>query len=194
MKGANVMANTRTPTAQELLDCTHIVLSSEHPWDPHCVRFPESSRTVQEESEMQRSIGGVRVSRVGVSREEPTNEKLSEAEIFNMDGVLSRLISSNKISKVEVQRQDVPAARTFESKERHMSVTPEDLSERWSIGLGQAREALKRTTQRIVRSAVMPLARRYRADRIYEKRRLRGEWFTDTFDGRVTSKDGNWYG
>jgi len=72
---------------------------------------------------MQRSIGGVRVSRVGLSREEPTNEKLSEAEIFNMDGVLSRLISSVKISKVEVPLQDVPAARTFESKERHMLVS-----------------------------------------------------------------------
>jgi len=74
------------------------------------------------------------------------------------------------------------------------SVTPEDLSERWSIGLGQARETLKRTTQRIVRLAVMPLARIYRADRIFEKRRLRGKWFTDTLDGRGTSKDGNWYG
>jgi hypothetical protein len=123
---------------------------------------------VQEEIEMQRSIGGVRVCRVGVSWEEPTNEKLSEAEIFNTDGVLSRLISSVEISKVEVQVQDVPAARTFESKERHTLVPPEDLSERWSIGLGQARETLKRTTQRIVRPAVMPLARRYRADRIFE--------------------------
>jgi len=94
MKGTNVMANTCTPTAQELHDCTHIVLLSEHPWDPHRVRFPESSRTVQEEIEMRRSIGGVRVSRVGLSREEPTNEKLSEAEIFSKDGVFSRLISS----------------------------------------------------------------------------------------------------
>ena len=130
MKGTNVMANTRTPTAQELHDCSHIVLLSEHPWDPHRVRFPESSRTVQEEIEMQRLIGGVTVSRVEVSREEPTNEKLSKAEIFHMDGVLSRLISSVKISKVEVPVQDVPGARTFESKERHTSVTPEDLSER----------------------------------------------------------------
>jgi len=183
------MANTRTPTAQELHDCTHIILSSEHPWDPHRVKFPESSRTVQEEIEMQRSIGGVRVSRVGVSWEEPTNEILSEAEIFNMDGVLSRLISSVKISKFEAQVQGVPAARMFESKERHTSVTPEDLSERWLIGLGQARKTLKRTMQRIVRSAVMLLARRYRADRIFEKRRLRGKSFTDTLDGRVTSKN-----
>ena len=94
---------------------------------------------------MQRSIAGVRVSRVGVSLEEPTNEKLSEAEIFNMDDVLSRLISSVKISKDEVQLQDVLAARTFEFKERHTSVTPEDLREGWSIGLGQARETLNRT-------------------------------------------------
>ena len=82
---------------------------------------------MQEEIEMQRLIGGVRVSRVGLS-EEPLNEEWSEAKIFNMDGVLSRLIFSVKISKVEVQLQDVPAARTFESKERHTSVTPEDLS------------------------------------------------------------------
>ena len=29
---------------------------------------------------------------------------------------------------------------------------------------------------------------------MYEKQRLRGKWFTDTLDGRVTSKDGNCYG
>ena len=60
--------------------------------------------------------------------------------------------------------------------------------------IGSAKETLKRTMQRIVMLAVMPLARRYRAVRIFEKRQLRGEWFTDTLDGRVTSKDGNWYG
>ena len=73
-------------------------------------------------------------------------------------------------------------------------MTPEDLSERWLISLRQAKETLKHTTQRIVRSATMPLARRYRADHMYEKQQLRGEWFPDTLDGRVTSKDGNSYG
>ena len=62
----------------------------------------------------------------------------------------------------EVELQDVTAAHTFESKERDTSVTPQDLSERWCIGLGQATETLKRTTQR------MPLARRYRAENIYK--------------------------
>ena len=40
----------------------------------------------------------------------------------------------------------------------------------------------------------MPLARRYRTDKMYENPRLRGEWFTDTLDGIIISKDGNRYG
>ena len=63
MKGTNVMANTHRPTMEELHDCMHITLSSHHLWDPHRVRFPESSRTVQEEiDEVQISISGVGVS------------------------------------------------------------------------------------------------------------------------------------
>ena len=55
LKGPNVLANSRPPTTEELHDCMHVTLSSHHLWDPHCVRFPESSRTVQEEmDELQR--------------------------------------------------------------------------------------------------------------------------------------------
>ena len=58
----------------------------------------------------------------------------------------------------------------------------------------QEKETSKRTTQKIVRSATMPLGHRYRADRNFEKPRLRGDWSTDTLDGRVVSKAGNRYG
>ena len=44
----------------------HITLSSHHPWDPHRVRFLESSRTVQEKmDEVQILIDDVGVSREG---------------------------------------------------------------------------------------------------------------------------------
>ena len=45
--------------------------------------------------------------------------------------------SQRKIAQVDVA--DVPAAKTFVSTERHTSVKPEDLSERWGIGLQQAK-------------------------------------------------------
>jgi hypothetical protein len=73
-------------------------------------------------------------------------------------------------------------------------VSPESLSERWQIGLEVAKETIRRTTQRLSRSAVMPLARRYRADRQFQTKRLDGKWATDTMDGRVKSLDGNQYG
>ena len=58
------------------------------------------------------------------------------------------------------------------------------------IGLETAKQTLEKTTQRLVRSAVLPLSRRYKADRIFHLPRLQGEWYTDTvFD--VKSKDGN---
>ena len=138
--GTNIMANTQTPTAEELHTCPQVTLSSPHPWDPHRVRFPESSHTVQEETdEVQRSIGSVGISHVGQSRYDDghNTEACSETEVFHMECILKRLISSVNVSKVEVEVQDVPAARTFKSKERHTDVTPEDLSECWSIGLGK---------------------------------------------------------
>ena len=61
VQGTNIMADTRTPTEEELQTCNHITLSLQHPWDPHRVMFPQPSRSVQEEVEMLRTIGAVRV-------------------------------------------------------------------------------------------------------------------------------------
>ena len=131
--------------------------------------------------------------------EQPPIASRAESIAFDIGDIATRIIAisrvteipSRQVSRLEVQY--VPSARTFVSTERHTDVSEEDLSERWNIGVGQARETLKRTTQKFVRSAGMPLARRYRADRIFHKQRLGGEWYTDTIDGRVTSIDSNRY-
>ena len=106
-----------------------------------------------------------------------------EDVMYDMNRIMQRLISSaqvyaappsaNKGGAVEararvsgVEVHDIIEAHTFETKEGHTSVTPQHVSERWCIGLGQAIETLKRTTQIIVWLAVMPLARRYRANKM----------------------------
>ena len=75
------------------------------------------------------------------------------------------MVASLMLSHVQVAEmttlstvQDIPLTRTFQLKERHSSVTPSDISERWYIGLGQATQMLKVTTQRLMRSAILPLA------------------------------------
>ena len=86
---------------------------------------------------------------------------------------------------------DVQNPPTFSTESHRADVTPEALSEKWMIGLEQARLTLKSTTQRYLRSALLPLSRRYKADRIFHHPRLQGEWFTDTVFSPVKSRDGN---
>lgn len=179
--GTNIVANTRTPTSEELDLCQHVHLNSRHPWDPQKVVFPLAARSVQEEMDA-RLVGSVQRTQTMADCEGTT-------PLFSIDR-LCAAISSLPTGPTAV----VGAQRTFESKARHSSVTPVDLSERWGIGIKQAAETLQRTTQRIVRSAVLPLGRRYKADRYYEKKRLDGKWYTDTMDGRTISLSGNRYG
>ena len=39
----------------------------------------------------------------------------------------------------------------------------------------------------------MPLARRYKTDRVFQTNSITGMWATDTMDGRVNYLDGNQY-
>ncbi len=82
---------------------------------------------------------------------------------------------------------------TFVTQDRRADVSPQSLADRWMIGLEQAKLTLKSTTQRYLRSALLPTSRRYKADRIYLQPRLQGEWFTDTVFGTVKSKDGAYF-
>ena len=78
----------------------------------------------------------------------------------------SRLISSSQVHAPSKSPDELRTTPTFQSKSRHSSVTPEDLSKRWFIGLKRARDTIRNTTQRILRSALLPLARRHRVDRM----------------------------
>ena len=89
-----------------------------------------------------------------------------------------------------IGRGDVPTVNTFQSSDRHSDVSPQSLSERWSISIPTVALTLKKTTQRFLRSAILPLGRRYRTDRVFTRKTLSGDWSTDTMDGRCKSLDG----
>ena len=88
VQDTNIMADTRTPNEEELNTCNHITLSLQHPWDPHRVRFPHPSRTVQEEVEMLRTIGAVSVDRSN------DQESTEEDVMYDMNHIMHQLISS----------------------------------------------------------------------------------------------------
>ena len=116
---------------------------------------------------------------------------------YNPQTFTSRLIASCKVhhipEHVEVHEvlTDVTGPPTFTTEDRRAKTSAQDLADRWLISKKQAELTLKHTTQKHLRSALLPLARRYKADRIFQRPQLQGEWFTDTVFGPVKSKDGN---
>ena len=86
---------------------------------------------------------------------------------------------------------NLPSHWTFQSKGRHTALSSQELSERWHIGIEQARQTIRVTTQRGIRSAILPMARRYKADQFYQPRRLNQKYYTDTFFPTHKSLDGN---
>ena len=91
----------------------------------------------------------------------------------------------------DIGASDVPDINIFQISERHTDVTAYDLSERWGISLCQATRKLKNTRQKLLRSAVLLLARGYRTDRVFTTNALQGKWLCDTMDGIWKSIDGN---
>ena len=123
------------------------------------------------------------------------NDEEDDIQGYQIHLIASVKVTSAAKAKISaISLYYVPTPRTFTSKERHLAVTLTELSERWLISLAQSTATLKSTTQNIVRSAVLPLGRRYKADHLYHLLRLPGDWYTNNLHGRTKSKAGNKYG
>jgi hypothetical protein len=168
--GTIIYFDSRTPTNHELEACPHIVLTSPAEWNPRDVQFPSNCNHGEE--------GTHRISRVGID----AHDMMFDMAAHNFDDrSISCVLTDRLLATVNIngdadgdQRPDVPIPKTFATTKRHTSITAQEVSERWFIGLAQAHETIKVTTQNVTRSAVLPLSRRYRADRIFEKPLLRG--------------------
>ncbi|KAI2503235.1 Reverse transcriptase (RNA-dependent DNA polymerase) [Fragilaria crotonensis] len=171
ISGTIIFLETATPTQSELDHCPHIHLTCDSDWNPQTVRLA-STHSVEAEVIADVEPGLAQISSVYCSQ--------ALAEMMNQQ----RYLGSTQV--------DIPAARTFISSNRHPQVTSENLSERWNIGLQQAKQTLQVTTQKGVRSAIMPLSRRYRTDLMYQQRKLRNQkFYTDTLFGKYKSLTNN---
>ena len=217
-EGTTLYVNTWTPTQSDLSSFPHVVMSSPHEWEPRSVQFPKPSQSVKEEFNMRNASAVVRevFDNNGIQHNGYDNDDEFDSErecVFDIGQFSQRIISSARvystpvmtrpeekliqhISKVEVSegKSDITLPRTFQTKGRHSDVSPQDLSERWGISVAQAALTLKATTQKYMRSALMPLSRRYRVDRYFQKKTFKAHVYTDTMDARVKSIDGNRYG
>ena len=194
MHGTICYADTFVPSEAELNSCPHIILTSNHPWDTLHVTFRKSRKTLDE------LVGGMQ--NVSVINSTRTKNDFEDDSIFSLEKInrsvaAMRTMTTNpkseKLLRSEIDpgTSDVSITNTFESSDRHSDVTPQALSEMWGISIATAAKTLKRTSQRFLRSAILPLSRRYRVDRMFHRKTLSGDWSTDTMDARLKSLEGN---
>jgi hypothetical protein len=183
-EGPNLFFDSRVPTDWELSSLPIIEITSPT-WNPADLRMsgPRSAPT--------RVVDCISTARRDIWSQ-------STAPLSAISPVLdSRCASSLFANAVLVHgaltgtRADACISAAFTS-ERHSSVNFENLSRKWNIGLETAKRTLQVTTQRGIRTAVHPLHRRYRVDHLHlNRRRLNGDWFTDTLFSKVVSIHGN---
>lgn len=196
-EGVILYFESRTPTEHELHNCPHIQMTSEREWIPRAVKLPGPAVSM-EEHRLARNISSLETkSSYGTGWEEWDDGMGEEStvNIYNIDDFNERICSSCSVRTVRsvsaVMPTDVPTPNTFVSGDRKSDVSYQSLAEKWHIGFETAKKTLKSTTQRLIRSAVLPLSRRYKADRMFRLPQLQGEFFTDTVFEKVKSKDGN---
>ena len=76
--------------------------------------------------------------------------------------------------------EDIPTSKTYSSTDRHSKISAEVLADRFGIRIDRANATLKATVQRGTRSDILTISWRYRADRQFGVKRLKGKFYIDT--------------
>jgi Reverse transcriptase (RNA-dependent DNA polymerase) len=194
--GTKLLFTTRVPTADELATCEHIHMTSALPWNPAEVLMLQATTQGGSTHPWKHQIATVDST---YKRYEYVDSGSDDALMDAIDPSLVRLgerLHANhqrSIAQVDTvyDHIDIPGRRTFVSDERHSKINAEALAEKFGISIPRAQRTLRVTTQRGVRSAILPISRRYRADRMFSVKRLNGKFATDTAYGKVKSLRGN---
>ena len=195
--GTRLTFKSRVPTRHELTHCQHIDMTNSFPWEPSQVQLGQVKTCTR------RHVFSIKVDEHYLSTA-PSDYSKSEVRMYedpsSDEAILSEVNtvlisfkenSTRSINATYAFGEDVLARKTFVSNERHRKVTSDSLAELWQIGPKRARATLDATTQHGVRSAILPLSRRYRSDRMYSVKHLRNRFATDTVYSDIKSLLGN---
>ena len=162
-QGTKVLFNSRAPTDLELNECHRIEITARQEWNPPEVHLSQVNSHPQ--------------------RHDP-QDGLKE----KLQALIPRI---SKISTYDQSLEDVIPANNYTSTARHASRSAATLADRFGIGITRAQDTMRVTTQRGTRSALLPLSRRYRADRRFGVKRLAINMATDALIGPTRSLRGN---
>ena len=194
--GTKIYFDSRTPTEEELNICEHIQLTSVNEWNPESVILGEIKSKVIERKVQTVNTFMDPINPYSYAKEEKyyCNDYRSNDMILLDIDANCVMLKERLIEKVTTGRyadhdntKEMTARRSYTSKGRHNKITSTQLAENWCIGFRRAEATIEATTQNLTRSAILPISRRYRADRNYNIKRLNSKFSTDTIYGELKS-------
>ena len=196
MNGSTCGFITRCPTDDELNpnNCRQIVLSDELKWNPSDNIFQISMMEEEYRYSNMSSSRIINLVQSNIPCAPLITQIRNDVAISEFDRTMASISTElaptimidKLISKVKVARTRKGYATI--THERHHAITPDLLSRKWGIGLDKAKATLACTTQENIRSAVLPLTRRYRTDLLSQRlKRLSCTMWTDTLFAKEKS-------
>ena len=192
--GTKLSFESSVPTDAELNSFPHIELTSSFQWEPGDVELGINAvETWKKPPKRLRTVAGISSSHASPVNEvkyqyiEPSSD---DAIMHDMNPAIVRLSQLQVHDNGMVHHNDgfnTPPINAFISHERHRKLSAESLAESWGIGLKKAKSTINATTQRFKRSAILPISRRYHADRFYDTKRLNAKFSTYTLWADVKS-------
>jgi hypothetical protein len=174
----------RRPTEEEMQDCVHLELTSRDDWDPyspssavstmlrtmrHCKNPPTITQEVQTIGDI--CVISTELMGYGIGEVLEANQ-----EMFNVTPADGEFDVYSMQSAIASRKSD--------------TLTPEDLSRLWHIGIKTARRTLAATTHQCLRTTGL-LTRRFRTDQAHNRyTRLstrQGNFYVDTLFSKVKS-------
>ena len=188
-EGTKLVFNTRVPSKDELATCPHVDMTSREVWEPSEIILGKVSSSP---SSVLRQVFSIKV-----DEQHATTHEFSRyiKEIYKYSDPSSDEAILNEVNPILIQMTERIISGTKEGDNHAVNVDWEmdDIPAKhtFAIGPNKARATIRVTTQNGVRSAIMPLSRRYRSDRMYNVKRLRGRFATDTVYAIEKSLHGN---
>ena len=170
--GTKIHFDTRAPTDDELETCQKIDMTSQSEWNPGDVKLSKVStqsdsngvRTV--DVNLQRRIAENQTSRsprhecVDPSSDEALLHSIAPSLVDMREQLQANLPREiSQASRCDEGLEDLPTRQTCTSTDRHGLASAEVLADRFGIGLERARQTIKATHERGVRSAMLPISR-----------------------------------
>ena len=185
------MFETHVPSDHELQNCQHIIMTDDKEWDPQSIDMGHDDR-----SRGDPDIGNmIFVKSLSRKRERDECHGITHESDLVLGSLCDSLVADKAIAKMisavnvhsvrprNTGKRVAHGPRTMKkviANTRHSVITPEHIARTFNIGLNKAKETLRVTTQKGVRTAQYPLTRRYRVDHLNLHRNyLRGKWYVD---------------